>query len=172
MPMRLKCLVLIALLAGTRMAGGHPLHLTFTNIDVNTATGKWQVIIKVFSDDFANSLKLATGYDGEISPGTRQKEINPVLVKWLQPVFSIWLDNREVTVAGWNFTGFRIQEDATWINFTFNAALPVSEIRIKNTIHFDLFPDQKNLLIFTMGTNQFAAEFRGKEPETVFRLTK
>jgi hypothetical protein len=157
---------------GALEAGAHPLHLTFTNIDLNTSTGRWQVIIKVFSDDFASSMKLATGYEGELSPRTREKEIRPQLIKWLQSGMSVWFDNREVSIADWDFNGFRIKEDATWISFTFNTAIPVSEVRVKNTIHFDLFPDQKNLLIFTMGTNQYAGEFKARDPEKVFRLSK
>ncbi len=170
--MRRKLLLVCIVLLTACMAAGHPLHISFTNLEYQADKSRWEVTFKVFSDDFANSLKLSSGFEGEIPRKTKSLEFKDIIVNWLTPLFAVSFDDREILISGWIFEGLRIQEDATWLTFSFSAPLPVHGVKIRNTIHFDIFADQKNLFIFTMGRFQSAFQFRHKEAETLIRLDK
>jgi hypothetical protein len=75
-------------------------------------------------------------------------------------------------MTNWKLDGIKVKDDATWLTFLISAPLPVSEIRIRNSILLDLYSDQKNLFILVMGQTQSAFEFKNKDQETVIKLNK
>jgi len=170
MERKVRLMILLLLVACT--ASAHPLHLSFTNLEFRAGDSRWKITIKVFSDDFANSLNVATGFEGQFSKKSKSLEYKDIFKKWLTPLLTVSFDQKEIPVSDWTFEGLKIQEDATWLSFSFQAPVPVDEVRVKNTIHFDIFADQKNLFIFTMGRFQSAFQFRHKEAETVIRLNQ
>jgi hypothetical protein len=153
-------------------ASGHPLHLTFTNLEFKTQNSRWEITIKVFSDDFASNLKMTTGTDLPINNKSKGEDVETILGAWLGNRFCIWFDSRPIEFNAWKFGGVKIKEDATWLTYSFNAPLPVSEIKIKNTLLLDLYSDQKNLFILVMGQTQSAFEFKNKNQETIIKLNK
>ncbi len=170
--MRLKYILSVVLLCAGLIAQGHPLHLTFSNLEFNTRNSHWVLTIKVFTDDFSSNLKLVTG-SGAINPQkSRNNETEFILKKWLENRFVIWFDSKKVESATWKFDGIKVKDDASWITFTFTAPLPVAEIKIRNTLLFDLYTDQKNLFILAMGQMQSAHEFKNKDQETIIKLNK
>lgn len=168
--MKVKYIIAFFLLFAGFQANGHPLHLTFTNLEFKTANSRWILTIKVFSDDFAANLKSVTG-SSDISARMKSGE-DKMLKTWLENRFSISFDSKTVEMDGWKFEGIRVMEDASWVTYSFTAPLPVSEIRVKDALLFDLYKDQKNLFILTMGQFQSAHEFKNKDEETVIRLNK
>jgi hypothetical protein len=169
---RLKSVITgILLLAGT-LASGHPLHLTFTNMEFNTSNHRWTIVIKVFSDDFATNLNMETGADMAIDQKTRRGDADPVLKKWFGDRFRIWFDSKPVGAENWKLESIEVKEAATWLTYSFTAPLPTREIKVRNTLLFDLYGDQKNLFVLTMGQFQSAFEFKNKKEETVIKLSK
>ena len=153
-------------------ASAHPLHLTFTNLEFKTQNNRWEITIKVFSDDFASNLRMATGTDLQIDNKSKGADVEIVLGTWLENRFRIWFDSRPIEFKTWKFGGVKVKEDATWLTYSFNAPLPVSEIKINNTLLLDLYSDQKNLFVLVMGQTQSAFEFKNKNQETIIKLNK
>jgi len=170
--MRLKYVLAGILVCFSVLAYGHPLHLTFTNLEYKTQNNRWVLTIKVFSDDFAANLKMATGTGTIIDKKSKSLETELALKKWLESRLKIWFDSRPVEFDAWRFDGIRVKEDASWLTYTFSAAMPTSEIKIRNTLLFDLYSDQKNLFILAMGQFQSAHEFKNKDQETIIKLNK
>ncbi len=151
---------------------GHPLHLTFTNLEFNTAKNRWVLTIKIFSDDFSTNLKAATGLNLAEGSKAVKEETSKILKNWLDNRFMIWFDTRPLAIETWKFEGIKVKDDATWITYTITAPLPVTEVRIRNSLLMDLYPDQKNLFIFVMGQTESAHEFKIKDQETTIKLNK
>jgi len=78
--MRLKYLLTGVLLCVGWMAFSHPLHLTFTNLEFNTQKSRWVITLKVFSDDFASNLKMATGKDLGPEKSRKNSETEKILL--------------------------------------------------------------------------------------------
>lgn len=166
--MKLKYLLAGFFLCAALSVHGHPLHLTFTNLEFNTRNNRWTLTIKVFSDDFEADLKKTTG----TAATADRNKTSEILKKWLQNSLQIRFDDRTIDIDSWKFEGIKVKEDASWLTYVFTAPLPVSEIKIKNALLLDLYSDQKNLFTAVMGQFQFAHEFKNKDQETVFTLNK
>ena len=170
--MRLKYVVTGLMLLVSSLAYSHPLHLTFTNLEFKTQSNRWGLTIKVFSDDFAANLKMSDGSETNIDVKSKSSVTEQMLKKWLENRLQIWFDSKCIEFDTWKFDGIRVKEDASWLTYTFTAPMPTSEIKIRNTLLLDLFRDQKNLFIVTMGRYQAAHEFKNKKEETAFQLNK
>ncbi len=170
--MRLNYMLTGVLLCAGLMLQAHPLHLTFTNLDLKSQNSRWVLTIKVFSDDFAANLKASTGRDLSASSNLDGPETQQILKDWLQSRLQIWFDSQPVGFETWKFEGIKVKEDASWLTYSFKTPLPVLDIRIRNTLLFDLYSDQKNLFIVNIGKFQSAHEFKNKDQETVIKLNK
>lgn len=160
------------LLVAAMQVQGHPLHLTFTNLEFKTQNNHWVLTIKVFSDDFATNLKMSTGSEINFNVRSKGDETEKIVRKWLENRFRIWFDSKPIEFDNWKFEGLKVKEDASWLTYTITAPLPVSEIKIQNSLLVDLYPDQKNLFILVMGKFQSAYEFKNKNQETIIKLNK
>ncbi|MFA6126928.1 MAG: DUF6702 family protein [Bacteroidales bacterium] len=170
--MRLKYVLTLVFVSMGLLAYGHPLHLTFSNLEFNTKNSRWLLTIKVFSDDFATDVRLATDSETAIDKKSKSPETESLLKKWLANRLLISFDSKPVEINTWKFDGIRVKEDATWLTFSFTAPMPGSEIKIKNSLLLDLYSDQKNLFVLVMGQFQSAHEFKLKDQETIIKLNK
>lgn len=144
--------------------GAHPLHLTVTNLEYKAGASKWEMTVKIFSDDFSAVLALnqMPGLDLRKLPG--QTQLEPLL-GWLSENLVITFDHNRIPGSSMELKSWKTREDATWMTFEFSAPMPVDRISVRNTLLFDLYPDQKNLFIFTMGQIQLANEFKHRKPD-------
>lgn len=169
--MRLKYILTGILVSASLMTHGHPLHLTFTNLEYKNRSDRWEMTIKVFSDDFTTSLKMATGEE-LVANSENMEQTEKILGSWIEKNILIWFDKNLVSFSTWRFGGIKVKDDATWIKYTFKAPKPVFEIKIRNAFLFDLYADQKNMLVLAMGEFQSAHEFLTGYEESVIKLNK
>ncbi|MBN1414599.1 MAG: hypothetical protein JW973_05830 [Bacteroidales bacterium] len=127
----------------------HPVHISYTNVDIDTKTGDIQLIMKFFSDDLC--LLFYHLYDHEIMLES-DKEMNPgdvdKLSKYLLGAFII----RKVDEKPVKFEFIRKEqnEESIWLYFhgKFIWNNP-GKILIMNTLLLDVFEDQTNLVLLT-----------------------
>jgi len=169
--MRLKYILAGILVSVSLMTQGHPLHLTFTNLEYQNRSDRWIMTIKVFSDDFATSLKMATG-DEIVANSKNIEQTEKILGNWIEKNILIWFDQKQVSFNTWKFDEIKVKDDATWIKYTFTAPKPVLEIKIRNAFLFDLYADQKNMMVLAIGEFQSAHEFLTGYEESVIKLNK
>lgn len=161
--MKVKSLLLVALAGFTLSGWSHPLHLSFSNLEYKKALARWELTIKIFSDDFES----AVGLHPDRSPATLAQ-----LKGWLDKQIMIEFDSRSIPSDQWNLKEWKTRDDATWITFTFTTDLPERNVKVSNSILLDLYADQKNLFIFTMGAVQSSHELNQKNRIALIPLTK
>jgi hypothetical protein len=137
----------------------HPLHISSTSLDFRTAQNRWELTIKIFSDDFEEALRLDM---------TNKENLDG----WISKQMLIYFDNQLVESANLKLEEVKKKEDATWIRYSFKKSLPTSEIRVVNKLLLNLYSDQKNLFIFTMGRFQSALEFNARKTDLVISMQK
>jgi len=126
----------------------------------------------VFSDDFATNLQMNIGAGIVIDQHSKGPDTDAMLKKWLDKRLMIWLDEKNIDLNTWKLEDIEVKKDATWITYHFSAPKPSTDVKIMNTLLFDLYPDQKNLFILAMGPFQTACEFKINYQETVIKLNK
>ncbi len=169
---KLKYLIAGVLMCAVIHTYGHPLHLTFTNLEFKTQNSHWLLTIKVFTDEFTTNIKMPDGEGTFDRAKLKSGETEKILNNWLESKFVIWFDTKPIEISKWKFEGIKVKDDATWITYSISAPMPVAEIKIRNSLLLDLYPDQKNLFILVMGQTQSAYEFKNKDQETIIKLNK
>jgi hypothetical protein len=137
----------------------HPLHISTTNLDFRPTTGKWELTIKIFSDDFEEALRLDMASKENITG-------------WVNKQLMLYFDNQLVDAESFKLEEIRKKEDATWLRYTFKHTPPSSEVKVINKLLLNLYSDQKNLFIFTMGRFQSGLEFNARKTELTITLLK
>ena len=141
-------LLLIALFFLSDLSSGskskvHPLHVSTTEISFNQAEKTLEISCKIFTDDFENAL--AKQYK------TKVDLINPAMEKAMDALIKQYLNGKlQFNVNGKNiianYIGFEVEKEATNVYLEIiNVANP-QKINVNNSILYDLFNDQMNIL--------------------------
>ncbi len=129
----------------------HPVHVSYSNIDINSENGEISLTLKFYTDDFKllfihlYEYELILEPDKEPSP----KEVE-MITSYLSDAFIIRnSDNQKIL---FNYQHKEQNDDSIWLYFKGN--LPqtnTSKIFISNALLLDLYFDQTNLLIIKWG---------------------
>ncbi len=123
----------------------HPVHISVTNIEYNKNTKKFAVSIKLFTDDFERALSKNTGKatkvtDNDIITG---KNINHYINRRLIIRFANKIQKLK-------FVRKTVKDNnTTWLYYEFVPTNISGKILITNKLMFNLYSDQKNLLIYS-----------------------
>jgi len=147
----------------------HPLHVSFTNLEFNSSVERWEVSVKLFKDDFADDLKNMYAFETVISDEEKPGE-KEYFQRYVEDCLNISFNNESIDVGSWNYEGRKVNFEAVWLNFSFEFDGLLKNVSIENRLMFDLFSDQKNLLIFTYLGEQRAYQFRHNKPDIEFSL--
>lgn len=147
----------------------HPLHVTFTNVEYVDSSQKWEVSVKLFKDDFAGELNkhfgFVTTFNDSIDPG-EEKFFRDYIDEYLMISFN----GKDLDIDSWNYQGRNVNFEAVWLNFEFSREDDPVIVEVENRLMFNMFSDQKNLLIFTYKGKQKAYQFRHNKPRIDFSL--
>lgn len=121
----------------------HPLHISVTNIEYKTNDENFTVSFKIFSDDFENILESKFGQSIDYSNVEKSKALYK---KYIDEHFSLECNGKKLTLL---FDKQEMNHEAIWLYFKSSAVKDPEKVRIKHTLMYDKFKDQKNLIIFT-----------------------
>lgn len=148
----------------------HPLHLSVTNLDYHSAKERCFLTVKVFSDDFAEIIRLREGEGVLQGRDTLSLKDHPVITPYLKDNLQIRLDGTLYSFERWSLDSIRNNFEATWLYFSLDYNNLFNEVSIQNTILFDYFADQKNLMIIARDTKERAFQFNHKKPVITLRF--
>jgi len=137
----------------------HPIHISVANVEYIPAEQEVQFTVRFFTDDFNLNLTKNYGKDFKIGTSDEMSDANLYISDYLSkhltfavaqntfhPKFEI--EKKE----------FNSEENTMTVFVRFGARLK-DKLTIRNTLMADLYSDQKNLLIFTVGNNQMPYKF-------------
>lgn len=131
----------------TLIGGSHPLHVSVTEIEMDSKDKRLEIMMRVFVDDFETSLRQKFNQpELEILP-LSEDERDKFISRYLNDHFQIWLDLKN---AKTKYVGHEIDGDA----FIFYIEVPNvrkwKSIQIKNDIIMQVYSDQSNLVHVTV----------------------
>lgn len=143
--------------------GVHPIHISFTTIEYNNKESRFKILFKIFVDDFDLILKLKYGYELNLEKGKWGDNHQKIVDKYLLEHFRLVFDNKDKTKSALKFQKREIKEQAIWLYYDFKSKVKSDIFNIQNSLMTDLYPDQKNLLIFVFKGNERAIKFDVEE---------
>ena len=121
----------------------HDLHVTYGNLGVDGSLAILQ--FRVFKDDLEEALRRFHGLEGfqlDVSP-----EADALFLSYLVEHFVLEVDGQllEGRIVGSGDDELD-REPVWWYQLRFDASGPIESVRITNTILFEIFDDQRNVM--------------------------
>ena len=146
--------VLILFLVFVGTANAHPVHVSVCNFDFGT--NGLEVSVKLFRDDLSLAIDFENGIKTDLMVfDTNEKE--EIVCSYIRSKMKIYLnENDELKLE---YKGYTLKEDAVWMNFYAVTPQNINNLKVKNTMLVDSFPDQTNLLIVSFPGQQRGYQF-------------
>lgn len=149
----------------------HPVHVSFTTIEYFKDESKYKILFKIFVDDFDLILKMKYGKDLQLIRGRWEKNYHKIITKYVYEHFSLNIGKKNKLKNKLNLKKNEIKEQAIWLHYDLEIDNFTDEdIIIQNTLMMDLYPDQKNLLIFVEEDKEQAIKFDLKNKTQIIQL--
>ena len=140
----------------------HPVHVSVTNIEYNTTEDRFDISIKLFTDDFEDILNQKYEANLDLINNIEDNNNDDYIIKYIFEHFSFEINGTDKTEKKLNFVNKENQDLATWLYFEYQTKENINSIEIKNSLMTDLYHDQTNLLIITYHDQQNAIKFDRK----------
>lgn len=128
----------------------HPFHVSVCDVNYNQEAQAVEITHKIFLDDLENALNRKSESKVDILNSAANNQLNDRLIAYLENHFSLNIDGKKINL---DFVGSEIQADAIWIYQESPSIKTFSEISVKNTVLFEMFDDQTNLVHIKNGKN-------------------
>lgn len=142
----------------------HPVHLSVTNVEYNTSKHEFLIRVRLFVDDFQKILNIKYGQKCDFRKGRSQLN-DKYLKKYLSEHLDFVINGKSVNYSAIHIKDYQVKDITLWVDLWFKYRPEVKTMQIKNTLMFDLYPDQRNLLIFTYKGEQKAYQFGRANPK-------
>ncbi len=120
----------------------HDFHSSITELEFNTASGKYEVAIRVFTDDLETAINAQhKGAKLVVDKGTGA---DVHIGSYMQKAFTIMDKGQKPRPA--SFIGKELDGEVTWVYMEVEGVTNPQEIIIFNAILIDTFEDQKNIV--------------------------
>jgi len=158
----MKKLLYLLLFFSTTAFAWHKYYVSVTEIDIKD--DHLEIIMRTFPDDIENVLHDLYGIKADLSQKTTQK----FLEDYIKTHFLIY-DGQNQPIT-YQFVGTTLQDN--FLVILLQAPIPpnLKELQVKNTILFDMFDEQKNIVHFIKGTQKSSYILIKKDPVAVFEL--
>jgi hypothetical protein len=166
-------------LASTFFSGGHsgtpadslarhPLFVSVTEMNYNTADKDLEISCKIFTDDFEKTLSNVYHAKVDLSAPANMKENDKLVAEYIKTHLQLKLDNKAVTLS---FVGFEKENDAVWSYFEVdNTTTTPKKIEVVNTILYESYDKQMNLMHVTVGGNRKSTRLNYPDKEAGFQF--
>jgi hypothetical protein len=157
-----KWLVLPLMIVIFSSAGPHPFHVSVVEINHNAAEKSLEISCKIFTDDFEKVL--AKNYKAKvdlINPPSKPA-MDSLVKKYIFSHLSLRVNGSNVPFT---YVGFENDNDAAYGYVEIPNVPVVSRIDISNSIMFDMFDDQINIMHVVVGGTRKSNKLNYPEKE-------
>ncbi len=153
-----KFLIIFSIFFSTNVK--HPIHLTVTNLEYQPKHKVFVAKIRLFKDDFGKILYLK--YHNKPDFRHKNKQTLELIHRYLSKKFTLYINGVQIPPEKYQIKDYQIQDITLWVTLKIPYKQPIRTIEIHNQLMTDLYPDQKNMLIFTYKSIQKAFTFNKK----------
>ena len=121
----------------------HKYYVSTTAIDYRPDLGTLQLTVKIFTDDFQNLLQKRYESDLRLDPDSDPENIDFYSARYLQQKIKLNVDAQAVALQ---YLGKTYDIDQVSLFLEVTDVLGFSTLTIENTLLFELFDDQQNIV--------------------------
>ncbi|ANH83653.1 hypothetical protein A8C56_02220 [Niabella ginsenosidivorans] len=124
----------------------HPFHVSASEIEYNAKDNRLEISSKLFTDDFENVLARIYKTKADFSDKAFKPQMDALVTRYITTHLSVRSNGRILPLK---FFGWEIDHEAVYVYTIADAAgFAPPKITVENTILYDLFEDQMNIVHF------------------------
>src|ERR1035438_1012880 len=143
----------------------HPLYVTVTEVNHNAKDKTLEISCKIFTNDFEAALEKSFHTKTDLTQPKDKKAADKLVSDYIQKHFQIKADGRPLVLE---FVGSEKETDATWSYFQVSNIASVKKIEITNSLLYDTFEGEINLMHVTVSGNRKSLKLNSPEINAVF----
>ena len=140
--------ILFTILLSLSVSFLHPFHVSICEIEFRNETKSLQVSQRIFIDDFKAGLKERFDIDLVLEDESTASFRDSLIQIYILENISILVDGKEKKRT---YVGNEFEEDAIWCYLEYVGVKKLAVLEVKNTILFDTYDDQANIIHFSSG---------------------
>jgi len=121
----------------------HPFHVSNTEVSLNAKSKSLEITCRIFTDDFENVLTNRFKSKMDLYAKSQEKEMNAFVKSYLEANLKFVIDGKAVK---YNYLGFENDHEATNVYLEIGNSTSFKMLSVTNSILYDLFDDQMNIL--------------------------
>lgn len=121
----------------------HDFHTSITNAELNSKTQGLEITMKVFTDDLELTIKNGTGAELDLISNKPHPKADSLIFNYLLDHFAIKSDRTSKPPI---FIGKEMENGITFIYLEIESFSIEKELVVRNTVFFDTFDDQSNIV--------------------------
>ena len=121
----------------------HPIFVSVTEIEYNTANKALEISCKIFVDDFEKTLRKKYLTKIDLQDAKLKTEMSRVVNDYIQKHLSISTDGKKASLQ---FLGFELQEEGVICYFEAKNIPKVESIELVNNILYEYNPQQMGII--------------------------
>lgn len=146
----------------------HPFYVSVTEINHNMADQSLEISIRVFTDDFENTLKMH-------HPDIRVDLMNPPAGGAMDSIVKNYLLHKikmEVNGKGrdMHYVGFERVDESVWAYFEITGVPVLQELKIQNPILYEYKKEQINMVHVNTGKKRQSRKLDNPIADWIFRF--
>lgn len=121
----------------------HPFHVSNTEVSHNAKSKSLEITCRIFTDDFENVLSKQFKSKIDLYSKSQTKEMSAFVKSYLEANLKLVVDGK---VVKYNYLGFENDHEATNVYLEVANVTTFKALGVANSILYDLFDDQMNIL--------------------------
>ena len=139
----------------------HPFFVSMADINYNSKDKELEISVRIFTDDFENTLRKYHTTKIDILHPTDQQAMDGFVNDYIQKHLQLKVNGQAVQI---NFVGYEQQSESIWTYFEVKNIINVQKIDIVNSLLHDYNSNQVNMLHVKANNKEFS--YKLDYPET------
>ncbi|PWT72685.1 MAG: hypothetical protein C5B59_15105 [Bacteroidetes bacterium] len=143
----------------------HPFYVSVTEINYNANERLIEISCKIFTDDLEKVLTQFSRHKIDLSKAANKEENERAIKEYIQKNLQIVIDGSPVVLQ---FVGTENESEATWVYFQVPNISNVKRIDITNSLLYDTFQSEINLIHVMVGGKRQSVKLSLPETKASF----
>ena len=145
----------------------HPLHLSVCDIEFDSQNRSLEISQRIFADDLENVLRPKIGAKTDILNPVNKEQLSSAIRDYVLQNLQLQLNGKKVTPR---YVGYEVDEDVVWVYMEVPNVRSLSTITVQNTLFFEVFEDQLNLINVKKDGKVRSLKLAGDQKEGTLRF--
>ena len=143
----------------------HPFFVSMTDINYNENAKSLEISVRIFTDDFENTLRKYHTEKIDILHPADKEAMNGYVRDYIQQHLQLKINDKTVQLS---FVGYEQQSESIWSYFEVNNVDTVNKVSIVNTLLHDYNTNQINMMHVKVKDKEQSEKLNYPEKEAVF----